>query len=261
MTNFQWVSLIIILAVTLAGGSYPLLKNKDFIGENEFPKGKAFTAGVFLALSLTVMLPDAFGLWNKLLNNKPFPFATYFAIGVFIMLLALEHRLDHVKQDQDPNSIIIPIIMTSMIGTCSFLLGAALGISKQSPAIMVFLAIIAHKGSAAFALALTMIKSKMTSTQTYIAFLCFAFATPAGILLSSIAHQFLADQASLFFKATVLSIASGVFLYLATTHGLRHTPFVTNCKNNTNFLVMLTGLFITIGVSILLNAAKLTHSH
>ncbi len=259
MTGFQWISFSIILMVSLVGGAYPLLKANETIMEHDFPRGKAFTSGVFLALSLSVMLPGAFSLWDKFLSHKAYPIATYIAIGVFILLLALEHRLDHLKQEKETDSIIIPIIMTIMIGICSFLLGTALGISDTFAAIMIFLAIIAHKGSASFALALTMVKSKMTRQQVYIAFLCFAFATPLGIILGSFVHQYLTGQSALIFKAVIMSMASGVFLYLATTHGLRHTPFVKNCSNNTNFIIMLFGLFITIAVSVLLSYAKYAH--
>ena len=255
MTAFQIFSLIAILLVSLAGGYFPLFRHKVNSHES-FPAGKAFTSGVFLALSLTVMLPNAFGLWQKILSHHVYPMATYIGVGTFIVLLATEHRLDHLKQDAEPHSIVIPVVMTIMIGICSFLLGTALGVSDTLVAIMIFLAIIAHKGSAAFALALTMVKSKMTRLQTYIAFGCFAFATPFGIVVGSAFNQHFDGEGLLIFKATVISIASGVFLYLATTYGLRHTPFVANCRNRKGFINMLIGLVITLAVSILLNYAK-----
>ncbi|MFT6835780.1 MAG: zinc transporter 1/2/3 [Francisellaceae bacterium] len=255
MTGFQWFSIFFILLVSFSGGYYPLMKYNQKMNEDSFPGGKAFTSGVFLALSLTVMLPSAFSLWQKIIPNQVYPVATYIAISTFIILLALEHRLDHIRQDQEPSSIIIPIVMTIMIGICSFLLGTALGVSDTLSATMVFLAIIAHKGSAAFALALTMVKSKMTRKQVYISFTCFAIATPTGIVLGSIIHQYFSGEIALIFKATVTSIASGVFLYLATTYELRHTPFATNCRNRKGFLIMLVGLIITIFVSVLLSYA------
>ncbi|MDC0535749.1 ZIP family metal transporter, partial [Francisellaceae bacterium] len=250
MTSFQWFSFVFILFVSFLGGYYPLFKHNQVIDENAFPGGKAFTSGVFLALSLTVMLPSAFNIWQKVLAHHVYPVATYIAVGTFIILLALEHRLDHVKQDQEKNSIIIPIVMTLMIGVCSFLLGTALGVSDTLAAVMVFLAIIAHKGSASFALALTMVKSKMTQKQAYICFLCFAFSTPIGIILGSFIHEYFTGESSLIFKGIVTSIAPGVFLYLSTTYGLRHTPFVANCRNSRGFLIMLAGLIITVFVSV-----------
>ncbi len=255
MTHFQIFSFFTILIVSLAGGFFPLVR-QDANSQNAFPSGKAFTSGVFLALSLTVMLPGAFGLWQKILQHHVYPMATYISIGTFILLLATEHRLDHLKQDAEPHSVIIPIVMTVMIGICSFMLGTALGVSDTLSAIMVFIAIIAHKGSASFALALTMVKSKMTRWQTYLAFGCFAIATPLGILIGSIVNQYAKGSDVLVFKATVISMASGVFLYLATTYGLRHTPFVANCRNRKGFMHMIVGLVITLLVSVLLNYAK-----
>ncbi|MEM9243192.1 MAG: ZIP family metal transporter [Pseudomonadota bacterium] len=256
MTAFQWFSFLSILAASLIGGYYPLVKYNRAISEHAFPAGKAFTSGIFLALSLTVMLPSAFSLWQKILQHHVYPVATYIAIGVFIALLALEHRLDHIRQEQEPNSAIIPIVMTTMIGICSFLLGTALGVSDTLAAVMVFLAIIAHKGSASFALALTMVRSKMTRIQAYICFLCFAFATPIGIVLGAAVHRYITGESALIFKGIIISGAAGVFLYLATTYGLRHTPFVKNCRDSKGFLIMLLGLVITILVSVLLSYAS-----
>ncbi len=258
MTSFQIFSLIIILLVSLAGGYFPLFKSSDS-SPDSFGGGKAFTSGVFLALSLTVMLPGAFGLWHKILLHHEYPMATYICISTFIVLLATEHRLDHIKQDAEPDSAIIPVVMTIIIGLCSFLLGTALGVSDTLAAVMVFLAIIAHKGSAAFALALTMVKSKLSRTQTYFCFGCFALATPLGIVFGSNLHRYLTSYDSLYVKATVVSIASGVFLYLGTTYGLRHTPFVSNCRNKKGFMSMLIGLCITVLVSVILNYAKGLH--
>ena len=255
MTGFQLFSLITILIISVIGGYFPLFKYK---GESThaFSGGKAFTSGVFLALSLTVMLPSGFSLWTQILQPHVYPMATYITIATFIILLAIEHKLDHVQQDADKYSPVIPIVMTLMIGLCSFLLGTALGVSDTLAAIMVFFAIIAHKGSAAFALSLTMVRSKMTRPQSFICFGIFALATPAGIVVGSIVHHSLSSHSGMIFKALVVSIAAGVFLYLATTFGLRHTPFVSNCKNKKGFFYMLIGLLITVAVSVILNYAQ-----
>ena len=256
MTTFQTLSLLSILAITLAGGYYPLVQYRYATEPHSFPGGKAFTAGVFLALSLTVMLPGAFSQWQKLLAPHNYPVATYLSISSFILLLAIEHFLEHIQQDHDTRSAIIPIVMTLMIGMCALLLGTALGVSDTLPAIMVFLAIMAHKGSASFALALTMVKSRMTRLQAWLCFICFALATPAGIVLGASMHHVFSSDAALAFKATVTSIASGVFLYLATTYELRHTPFVANCRHSRGFFIMLSGLLITVAVSLLLTYAS-----
>ena len=254
MTLFQLTCLIFILGISLVGGYVPLTRGAQ-TSHTAFAGGKAFTSGVFLALSLTVMLPGAFGLWQHILAHHVYPMATYIAIGVFVFMLAIEHRVEHLKDDTEPHAILIPILMTVLIGMCSFLLGTALGVSDTLAAIMVFIAIMAHKGSAAFALALTMVNSKMTKWQTWVCFLCFACATPLGIVLGATLHHILSGHVAMIFKATVTSIAAGVFLYLSTTYGLRHTPFVANCTNKKGFLLMLVGLGITILVSVLLNYA------
>ena len=70
--------------------------------------------------------------------------------------------------------------MTTMIAIPSFFLGAALGVSDMPAALMIFLAIIIHKGTAAFALALKMVRSTMTRKQSLLLFSCFCCSTPPG---------------------------------------------------------------------------------
>ncbi len=258
MNLFDWFALIVILAAAFAGGSYPLIKRNQKT-DIEMPGAEAFAAGVFLALSLIIMLPAAFNIFRVCLPEFNFPVESVIAILMFLCLLSLEHFTVHLKEHSERrdgrNSPVIPIIMTVMIAIPSFFLGTALGISTGIAAIFIFIAIIVHKSSAGFALALKMVRSTLTRNQTYLLFTLFACATPVGILAGADIHNFFSGREMMIVKGTVLSLASGTFLYMSTLHELRHAPLIATCHCRRGFLLLLFGFIITALVRLLMGTA------
>ena len=142
-----------------------------------------------------------------------------------------------------------------MIAIPSFLLGTALGVSRTFSAFFILVAILAHKGSAGFGLALTIVRSTLTRTQAYIVYGLFAISTPLGILVGADIHQFLRGDTMIIVKAFILSAAAGIFLYMCTLHGFRDTPLVKHCSGVKGFSIMLVGLILTALVRLILGLA------
>lgn len=261
LTAFQWTCLLSILAAAFAGGYFPLFRGQKTPGELNFPLREAFTVGVFLALAMTMMLPSSLHLLGKAFPNIDFPLGAVVAVTAYLSLLALEHathglkRTPEADQPEGPSSPLIPIIMTLMIAIPSFFLGTAFGVSETESAIIIFVAIMIHKFSAAFALALIMVRSSLTRGQVLLTFSLFAFSTPAGIIVGEEIHQWLTPETMTLVKGLVLGLASGTFLYMATLHDLRNCPMITRCGNRVGFLVMLTGFFLTALVRFLIGEA------
>ena len=263
LTPFQVISIICILIAAGAGGYYPLARRELAVEPQGFPLGQAFAAGVFLALSLIIMLPNGLHLFGQAYPLINYPLASLLAIAAFLFLVALSHAA-FAKQTETTSvgqlsSPVIPVIMTVMIAIPSFLLGTALGISDTTSALMIFFAIMAHKGTAAFALALAMVRSTMTKTQTYALFGLFVCATPLGIIVGADVHLYLHGHAALVTKATILSLAAGVFLFMATLHEMKHSPIIIHCCTIQGFISMLAGLFITAFVRLVLGLAHTGH--
>ena len=257
MTLFQWFSIIFIFGAGALGGYYPLLKQDSTRKAKELPAGESFTAGVFLALSLTIMLPAGFHLFKVSFPHADFPFATIIAIGAFLGLLAIEHAVTHIKEQHgDYQGInvdkIVPVIMTVMIAIPSFLLGTALGVSQTFAAVFIFVAIVAHKASAGFGLALIIAKSSFSRMQGIFIYSMFMISTPIGILVGADMQEYLRGETIIVVKAIVLSLAAGVFLYMAVLHGLRHTPLLVFCCEKKRFGLMLLGLIITALIRLIL---------
>lgn len=255
MNLIEIFSFVIILGAAVAGGFYPLTRREAARSDDGFPHGEAFTSGVFLALSLVIMLPAGLHLFGKAFPEQILPWAIIVAIGAFVVLLAIEHKAVSITIRSGEGKLTpasIPIIMTVLIAIPSFLLGTALGLSDTETALFILAAILAHKSSAGFGLALTMVRSKLTTNQTYILYTIFALSTPIGIIVGADARQYLSGDALLIVKAFTLSIASGVFLYMATLHEFSNAPFIKHCGNPKCFWFMLFGLVLTIGVKLVL---------
>ena len=263
LNAFQLFSLISILLVAFGGGYYPLFRREEARTGAGFPLGQAFAAGVFLALSLVIMLPNGFHLFGKALPHIKFPLASLPAVGAFVALLAIGHALSAQRSSLhdalELTTPVIPVIMTIAIAIPSFLLGTALGVSSELAGVAIFFAIVAHKGSAGFALALAMARSTMTKGQTFALFGLFAFSTPLGILVGADVHDYLTGHAMILVKATILSMASGVFLFMATLHEMKHSPLIVDCCTAKGFVSMMVGLIITVLVRVLLGIAHTGH--
>lgn len=260
LTNFQLFSIITILLATYAGGFFPLSQQQKAKESDGFPLGQAFTSGVFLALSLTLMLPASLHLLNKAFPSVDYPVASIIAIAAFLFLLGLEHITRHIHRNNESTQDqltppTIPIIMTVMIAIPSFFLGTALGVSDTSAAVFIWVAIMVHKSSAAFALALKMIRSTLTKYQTYLIFSLFALSTPIGIVVGEDIHQYLSAGTMVIIKGTILALAAGTFLYMATLHELDHSPLIKGCSTKKGFLIMICGFLITALVRLLIGAA------
>jgi len=253
-------SFIVIIGAAVSGGFYPLTRRESARSDTGFPYGEAFTAGVFLALALVIMLPAGLYLFEKAYPHEVLPISVIIAILSFLILLGIEHAAvkSTIKAGEGaltPRSI--PVIMTFMIAIPSFLLGTAISLSETENALFILAAVLAHKSSAGFGLALSMVRSRLSVKGTYVLYSVFAFSTPIGILAGVDARHFLRVDTLVIVKAFTLSIAAGVFLYMATLHEFSNAPFIRHCAKPKCFLAMLFGLLLTVGVKVIL---KLGHA-
>ena len=256
--TFAWFSIFAILAATLAGG-IPPLRSKD-PEPDRYPLGEAFASGVFLALALTMMLPASFQLFRQALPHVDVPVASLVAISSMLALLGVSHAVRHLEQDIGtdagaPASPLVPILMTVMIAIPSFFLGAALGVSATEQAVLILIAILLHKSSAAFALALKLSDSSLPIAGVRAVFALFVLATPAGIVFGSLVGTRVGTEALLIARASVLAMAAGTFLFMGTLNELQATPLIRRCQHWRGFAAMLAGLGLTVCARVLIGEA------
>ena len=246
---FAIFSIVVILLATVGGAIKPFSDQRS--GETSYPLGESFAAGVFLGLGLVMMLPASFHLFERALPGMNEPIASLIAISSLLILLGLSHFVRHMEQDiaeadHSNSNPSVAIIMTAMIAIPSFFMGAALGVSETQQAVLILIAILLHKSSAAFASALKLTETSLSVARARSIFAVFVLATPLGILVGSGVAGEMSSQILLLTRATVLAMAAGTFLFMGTLNDLQSAPLIKRCRHWRGFFAMVGGLGITV---------------
>lgn len=247
MWPLKIISLVLILLMTILAGSYPFIKRLKTQHAHDFLSGESLAAGIFLGAGLMHMLGDASEAFYHMHYNYPFAFAL--AGITFLLLLWLEHLGREIYHKKGGNSSAFAIIATIMLSLHSFLLGTALGLSDSlSVALVILLAILAHKGAASFALAVQINKSPLSFKAGISLFIFFAIMVPLGIVCGASATHMLSGYPLL--VPIFSSLASGTLLYLGTLHGLEQAILVKECCDLRRFSFVVIGFVIMAIVAI-----------
>jgi zinc transporter 1/2/3 len=222
----------------LAGGALPLWRGGDPSGGRLLGGGNALAAGIFLGAGMIHMLPDAARGWQSLVID--YPVAYLLAAVAFVLMLLFEHvlpsesaheamhahsgdRFEPLQQHAghgDGRASTYAILTTLSIH--AFLAGIALGAqSEATAALVIFIAIMAHKTTAGFALGVSLVRSPLNRRQSLWLLALFALATPAGILFGALVGEVLDGRTQRAFEALFLALAAGTFTYVATFDILR----------------------------------------
>lgn len=211
----KYSSAMLIFLIAYSGG-YLALRGKVSKTNAGASYGEAFTSGIFLGAALFHMLPESHHAFHTVLGTLHYAYGNILCAASFILLLVMDLLLQQRKQQ---NYSFIPLLLLSILSLHAFTEGAAFGISEEWQNIIVILfAIIAHKGSASFALVKQLLRYKEKNT-THFYLLFFALMTPLGIVLGEQLLQFTSNQVTTLITAILYAIAAGSFLYVGTLHG------------------------------------------
>jgi zinc transporter 1/2/3 len=221
----------VILLAALLGGLLPLAGRPASRRSHFMSWGNAFAAGIFLGTGLIHMLGEATEAWSALGWHYPMPLLLA-ATGFMLFLL-----VEHVLLPADAHSVAhahsghalpadeierltgfgIPHALLMALSIHSVIAGIALGGQAEfAGAFYIFLAIIAHKSSAAFALGVALRRSTVPRARGRWLVGLFSLATPLGIAAGAVASNLLRSLAGRYFDAAFLALAGGSFLYIAS---------------------------------------------
>ena len=227
-----------IFAAAWFGGRLPgLLRNRAY-GPGLLGWCTAFAAGIFLGFGLLHLLGESRETWIELGRNPGL--APALAIVGFMAILLLEHVLlppaahsvvhAHSGEPLSPeaaaplSSSRVPWALLLALSIHSILAGLALGVERSAAGVwFIFVAIVAHKWSAAFALGISLVRHHVPTSRSRLLLLLFAAATPAGILAGSVAGSLLTSTPGRIFDATFGALAAGTFVYIGATDILQDT--------------------------------------
>ena len=238
---------LFVVAVSLVAGRLSLRAKADQRDQTTLGLGEAFASGVFLGAGLIHMLGDADAAFND--AGVDFPYAPLLCGAVLLALLWAEHLGDAVAKRSGQDSSVMPLTAVAMLSVHSLLMGAAFGItSSLSIAIAVFVAVLAHKGAASFALGLELVRSNLARARQWQFFLLFVAMFPVGVALGqAVSHM---TDAHPLVEASFSAVAAGTFLFFGTLHGLASSPMIARCSDVRAFLAAVGGFVLMAIVAI-----------
>lgn len=231
---------ILIFFTSLIAVIYPL-RVRAHPQHHPLELADAFASGIFLGVALFHMLPSAISGFAQIFTDLNYPIAELFCAGGFLLLLFLE-RLSECRHKWD-NSI--PYMMAFILIIHALIEGTVLGINTTiTTAFMIFIAIIVHKGSESFALAVILNRGNLTLKRIITIVGLFACMTPLGIALGTLLTTSLASSQERLVTAGFNAFAAGSFLYISTLHHINHHQREHADEGLWEFLCLLLGLVV-----------------
>lgn len=221
LSDYKWVAALLIFITSAVLPAIFLKKRETFKHGEPMTLGEAFAAGIFLGAAFFHLLPDATHTFSEHYPSIAYPVPEAFCAGGILLFFILE-RLSLSYKNGAVKRMLPGIVITILV-IHALTEGAALGIGNAvSETIMLSIAIIAHKGSEGFALAMVLLRHGWDMKRVLRLSLFFAAMTPLGILLGAnlaVIHFVQSELLESLFSA----FAAGTFIYIATLHHL-HGP-------------------------------------
>lgn len=221
-----------------------------------FSLGNAFAGGVFLGAGLIHMLPDAQSGFQSIVGNSDYPWFALICVVGFLVIFFLERVLLHhshetpVLESSSSKLTLYPYILMFILSIHSIITGIALGIEdKTVQAVVILLAVLAHKGTASFALGVSLLRSKIDKKKFLSTISFFSFMTPLGIILGYMFSVLLSGNAEQRFEAIFDALAAGTFIYIAILDILNE-EFSERSKLISKYVFLLAGFGIMALVAI-----------
>ncbi|NYI41285.1 ZIP family metal transporter [Demequina lutea] len=226
-----------VAVVGLASTYVPWVLGRRASSERMLGLSNTFAAGVLGGAGVIHLLGAGIGAFHTALPTFAYPLALLLAGVGFLFILLIEDVIvpGHPGHDASPpqensaavqhemdwhpagqGSAIYPVILLIVLSVHSVILGLALGAqSALSGALIVFLAILAHKGAAGLALGVGFQRAGLTHRQALGRLTFFSVMTPLGIIAGAAIGGMLTGRADTLFEAVFDSIGAGTFMYIA----------------------------------------------
>lgn len=238
---YKTLAALIIFLISMSIAIYPLKKQRTPTHTESQELGEALASGIFLGAAFFHMLPDAISLFENLYGNIAWPLAEGICVLGFLLLLFLERLSPGYSANQSKNSI--PYILSLILIIHALTEGAALGIgSTFSETLMLFIAIIAHKGSESFALCIILLRHQLPFRRIALIVIFFSLMTPLGISLGMAINQFTLAREGMLVAAIFNAFAAGTFLYISTLHHVHFHQHARDTRGMVEFASLVAGV-------------------
>ena len=224
LLTFKLLAAVAILAIAVIGGVIPLFAARHESSRRFFSLGNAFAGGLFLGVGFIHLLPEGM---EKLEGVVDYPLAALLAalgLGALLLIDRVIYGDHHADHSHSPGKLqiqqsIYPYVLLALLSIHSVIAGITLGLeSHVVGSFAIMLGILSHKGSAAFALMVSVHEAGIRAKQQKTMLAIFATMTPLGILIGLVAAFFLTENETItaLIEGSFNALAAGTFIYVAT---------------------------------------------
>lgn len=180
----------------------------------------AFAGGVFLGAGLLHLMADSQDAFREALPHIDFPVVMLLAGLGFLGVLLLDKVCfgqDHHDADAfAADNAVYPIVLMVALSLHSVITGIAFGLEDHVVvAAAILLAVLAHKSTAAMAMAVSFRRANFADTRRRILLFVFCCMTPLGVVIGTTIGSALDGPDEVFIEAIFDGLAAGTFLYVA----------------------------------------------
>lgn len=238
--EIYWIKLAFAAAVALvglAGALLPWIIGGRRANARILALSDTFAGGVLGGAGLIHLLGGGIAEFQATLPGVGYPLALLLAGMGFMLILLIEGVIvparpgitETIRTQGSPavqhetgwnfeasRAVPYPVILLIVLSVHSVILGLALGAQQAlSGAIIVFLAIVAHKSAAGFALGIGYERAGIRHRRALPQIGFFAAMTPLGIVIGASVGLALTAHSAHLFEAIFDSLGAGTFIYIA----------------------------------------------
>lgn len=213
------LAVVAISAVGLIGGIIPILATRHSASHRFLSLSNALAGGIFLGVGFLHLLPESGEALEEAIDYPLAPLLA--AVGVCTLLLIDRVVCEVVRPfpSVETGSIhrpMYPFVLLAVLSIHSVVAGIALGLEADiADSVLVMLAIVFHKGSAAFALVVSVIASGADRKRLWTILGVFVAMTPLGIVLGTGVSSLFEQQQATLAGGVFHALAAGTFIYIA----------------------------------------------
>lgn len=249
------VSIPVFFLVGYFMGLFPLKMKTDARGQRRFAQGNAFALGIFLGAGLLHLLPDSQHHWILWQGPYDFPWSlTIAGLGILFVLLMEEGVLggsEDLGTITSEQKSFYPYLLCVILSIHSMIAGVSLGLETAFLSVVVLLiALMAHKGSAAFALGVSLRQGEFSKKSHRQLIALFSTMVPIGVLLGMWFSFFFTGKTDSAFEAIFDGLAAGTFLYIALIDMLPEI-FEKKSDQGIKLLLIMTGFAVMTAIAII----------
>ncbi|MEW6279192.1 MAG: ZIP family metal transporter [Candidatus Eremiobacterota bacterium] len=200
---------LVLIFLAVFCGTLPVRMKQGVGTRRFFSLANCFSAGVFVGAGLVHMLADS----AELLGPRwDFPVAFALCSAGFFLILAIDRLLGGHGEGAKNLS---PLILGLILSVHSVVAGTAVGLETHfAGAGILIVALVAHKGSEAFALGVQMAESDLGERRVTRLMAIFSLMTPLGMAAGMFLSHAMVGDTALLLEGLFDAFAAGTFLYV-----------------------------------------------